>query len=313
MKHLIKFKSLLSIILLAFVITSCNNSSAKKDNGKIKVLSSFSILTDMIQEIGGENVEVYNLVPIGMAPHEYDPKPDDVKFANNADLVIYNGLNLEGGKTGWLNKLTQSVNFPEEHIYAAAEGVTPLYLKDEKGAQEINPHAFLSPKVGIIMAENIKKALIATDPENKAFYEKQADAYIAKLTSLEQEYRSKIGELPEAKKVFIASELAFQYLTNEYGLKEGCIWPIDTDKNGTPDQIKAAISFINTYHPAVLFIESNVDRRPMETVSTATNTPIYKDPILSDELGRSGQQGDTYLKYLQYNLDVLYNGLSGEN
>ncbi len=310
MSYFLKANVIFGMLLFAIILSSCgNHQSSKSENEKLRVLSSFSIISDMVQTIGKDKVEVHNLVPVGMKPHEHQPKPDDVKFATHADIIIYNGLNLEGGEHGWLMKLAHSVKMPKDRIFVAAQGVKPIYFNDEKGVKEVNPHAFISPIVGIKMAENIRNALITADKKNKTYYEVNAKEYIDRLRAIDAEYRNKIAEIPKQNRVLFASELAFQYMTREYGLEEGFIWAIDTDKNGTPDQIKSAISFIKTYHPPTLFVESNVDRRPMETVSRETGVPIYKHPILSDELGRIGQNGDTYIKFLTYNLEVIYDGL----
>ncbi len=298
-------------VLLLGVLFSCGDKQQDTPgNAKLQVMASFSILSDMVAEIGGNKVAVHNLVPVGMAPHEYEPKPDDIKFASRADAIFYNGLNLEGGENGWLMKLAQSVGISSAKVFAVTDGIDPKYINDRKGAREINPHAFISPKAGMVMAANIKDALISIDKANSAYYEERAQRYIAALRQLDDEYKNKIRSLPEADRVFMASEQAFQYLTSDYGLKEGFIWAIDTDKNGTPEQIKSAINFVQTNRPPVLFVESNVDRRPMETISESTGVPIFPAPILSDELGKPGKPGDTYLKYLQYNLDRIYNGLS---
>src|SRR5699024_100807 len=115
--------------------------------------------------------------------------------------------------------------------------------------------------------------------------------------------------IPIENRVFVSSEQAFQYLTTEYNLKEGFIWAVDTEENGSPDQIKKTIAFVKENKPPVLFVESNVDIRPMETVSKETETPIYQPAIFSDELGKPGAEADTYLKYLLYNLKHISQGL----
>lgn len=306
-----KYSIQLFLLTAALAMISCGGErkAPAEGTGKLKVLSSFSILTDMAEAVGNDLVEVHNLVPIGMAPHSYEPKPADVKFATDAGLILCNGLNLEGGDAGWLMKLARSVRMEESRIVKVAGGIEPLYLTDEKGAREVNPHAFISPVVGISMAEAIEEAFVAVDPENEARYRENAAAYIAKLKEVDAEYRQKINTIPEERRVFMASEQAFQYLVREYGLKEGFIWAIDTDKNGTPEQIKKAIAFVNDNNPPVLFVESNVDRRPMEAVSKATGVKIYENAVFSDELGKPGQKGDTYISYLLYNLEQIYSGL----
>lgn len=291
------------------IFSSCQKQNESTSNEKLKVISSFSIITDITQNIGKDSVEVHNLVPIGTDPHEYEPNPEDVKFATSADLFLYNGLNLEGGKNGWFFKMVQSVGAEKNKIRQVAEAIDPLYLSEKDGSKEVNPHAFINPKAGIKMAVSIEKALIEADPENEAYYQKNAKEYLEKLEEVEKEYRKKLSEIPKENRVFIASEQAFQYLNKEYDFKEGFIWAIDTEENGSPKQIKNAIAFVKENNPPVLFVESNVDMRPMETVSKETSVPIYSPAIYSDELGKPGEEADSYIHYLQYNLKHIYEGL----
>lgn len=306
-----KINFIFILLFSGLMLVSCQDKSQDEKSGKIKVISSFSILTDILQQIGKDSVEVHNLVPVGTDPHEYEPVPEDIKFASKADLFVYNGLNLEGGDNGWFFKLTKSVNADKNHIIKASENVKPMYLFGEGKIKdtEINPHSFISPVVGIEMAKSIGKALIDVDPNNKEFYQKNIDDYLAQLEEIEQDYRDKFANIPKENRYFIASEQAFQYLTAEYGLEEGFIWAIDTEENGSPDQIKNAIAFVKENQPPVLFVESNVDRRPMETVSKETGVEIYSPAIFSDELGKPGEEADTYITYLQYNLKHISEGL----
>lgn len=313
-----KFVRALGVLLVGFLLVACGQGGAPaatddSGDGKVKVASSFSIITDMAEEIGGDHVTVHNFVPIGTDPHEYDPRPEDIKAMTDADVLFYNGLNLEGGKGGWLTKLANSVSFPEDKRYALCKGIEPKYLKDEAGQKETNPHAFLDPNVGITMAEALRDALVQEDPEHAEDYKKNAEKYLADLKKVEQEYEDKLGGLEGSENAFIASEFAFQYMTYRYHLNEGFIWAIDTDETGTPDQIQNAIRFVQENKPKVLFVESNVDTRPMETVSNETGVPIYNTPIFSDEIGKKGEPGDTYLKFLEHNLKHIYQGLTQGN
>lgn len=303
-----KLIRIVSVLLLGLAFVSCENKK-EETSGKLKVISSFSIITDMVKEIGKDSVEVHNLVPIGTDPHEYSPVPEDIKFATKADLFIYNGLNLEGGESGWFSKLVQSVGADPSKIVETAKNIKPLYLTHKAGAKEVNPHAFISPVVGLEMAQAVEKALTQADPDNRDFYAENAKVYLNQLHEVEKEYRRQFQQIPQQNRVFIASEQAFQYLNAEYGLKEGFIWAVDTDENGSPDQIKNAIAFVKENNPPVLFVESNVDRRPMQTVSKETGVPIYDPAIFSDELGKPGKEADTYIGYLKYNLKHITKGL----
>lgn len=310
-----RFVIIFPLILIGFLLVACQNSEKnKKDSDKIRVISSFSILTDMLNEIGKDAIEVHNLAPVGTDPHEYQPVPDDMKFAYKADLFVANGLNLEGGKNGWFSKLVKSVNADENRVIEASKNIEPMYIIGDKNSSnsEVNPHSFINPVVGIEMAKTIGQALISVDEANAAYYQKNLDDYLAKLIAMEKKYRESFASIPEEDRYFMASERAFQYLAEEYGLTEGFIWKVDTEENGSPDQIKDAINFVKKYQPPVLFIESNVDSRPMQTVSKATGVPIYYPAIYSDELGKPGEEADTYLTYLEYNLKHIYNGLTRE-
>ena len=149
----------------------------------------------------------------------------------------------------------------------------------------------------------------AKQPNDMEKIKENEKAYLKKLHNIEDDYEKQLGDIPKKDRVFVASEQAFQYLTDRYDLKEGYIWAIDTDENGSPEQIKDLVKFIDKNEPSHLFVESNVDKRPMETVSKESGVSIYKKPIYSDEISKEGGVADTYLKYLEYNLDVLTDGL----
>ncbi|MDY0408844.1 metal ABC transporter substrate-binding protein [Virgibacillus soli] len=308
------FKLALSLGLATILLAACGDKDTA-DSGKegaLKVVTSFTILEDIVNQIGGEYVDVHNLVPVGTDPHEYEPLPEDTKKATDADVLFYNGLNLEGGDHGWFFKMMDTVGQKDENIFELMNGVEPHYLKGESGEEhEINPHAFLDPVVGIQMAENARDALIKVDPDHQSEYEKNAENYIAKLKEIDEEYKTKIAELPEESRILVTSERAYQYMAERYGLDEAYIWEVDTEENGSPQQIKELVSFLKEREVPILFLETNVDPRPMETVSKETGINIYEDKIFSDEIGKKGEEGDTYIKFLEYNIDKIYNGLKG--
>lgn len=295
-----------------YLLAACNkNANPTAKNDKIQVVTSFTIIEDMAREIGGDDVEIHNLVPTGTDPHEYEPLPQDIKKATDADILFYNGLNLEGGKHGWFFKMIDSVGQKEENIYSLTENVEPMYLTENDGKdEEINPHAFIDPAVGIKMAEAMRDAFIEKDPERNDHYKERGNEYISRLQEINNDYEQKINEIPTEKRFLVTSERAFQYMAAHFGLEEGFIWEIDTEENGSPQQIKSLISFIKEHNVPVLFIESNVDRRPMETVSKETGVPFSQKPIYSDEIGKPGEEVDTYIKYLKYNIKLIHDELS---
>ena len=315
---IIAFLGLAMLVLLSACGNSKESGSGQSPDSdsseKLKVVSSFTIISDIVRQIGKEHVEVHNLVPTGTDPHVYEPKPEDTKAAADADILFYNGLNLEGGDHGWFAKLINSVGQDESHVFELTKGVEPMYLhhEGEEGRKEqINPHAFINPVVGIQMTKDTRDALVKIDPDHAEEYKKNADEYLKTLHDLDDEYRTKINDIPEEDRVLVTSERAFQYMAKEYGLKEGYIWAIDTEENGSSEQMKDLLNFIKENQPPVLFLETNVDKRPMTTVSKESGVPIY-GPIYSDEIGIPGSEVDTYEKYLNYNIKQIYEGLTSQ-
>lgn len=293
----------------ALVLVGCGSADPEPsaEDGTVQAVSTFSILTDIVEEIGGEHVDVHNLVPVGQDPHEYDATPDDSKALADADVFFYNGLNLEGGEHGWAARMADTVEMEDEHRIETTEGVEPMYLTD--GTQDsVNPHAFLDPNVGMIMAENVADGLRQADPDNADAYDQNLTEYLDALTELDDRYQQEIGDLDEDRRVLVTSERAYQYMADRYDLQEGYIWAVDTDNIGTPDQIISTIDFVNEHEPPALFVESNVTSAPMETVAADTGVEIYAT-IFSDELAAEGEPGDTYLGFLEENLTRIADGL----
>lgn len=290
------------------------NTEAEDDSSDdhLQVVTSFTIIADVANEIGGDDVDIHNLVPTGTDPHEYEPLPEDIKKATDADVLFYNGLNLEGGEQGWFFKMVDAVDQDEDKIFSVTQQVEPMYLGDEEEngkKEEINPHSFIDPANGIKMAEDMRDAFIEMDPDNEENYNERAEAYLDRLDEINKEYEEKLGEIPEEERYLVTSERAFQYMADHFDLEEGFIWEIDTEENGSPEQIKELVSFLEDNEVPMLFVESNVDERPMETVSNESGVPIYEKPIYSDEIGAVGEEVDTYVKYLNYNIDVMSGGL----
>lgn len=309
MKLKIWLLSVISLLVFALVACSSGTNGNEANSDKLKVVTTYSIIYDIVNQIGGEKVEIHSLVPIGKNPHEYDPLPEDVMKMTDADAVFYNGLNLEEGGA-WFNKLLKTADKSGENapVYRVSEGVKPIYLETKGLEKEPDPHAWMNIENGILYAKNVKKALIKEDPDNKEFYEKNAKEYIAELQKLHDDTLNKIQQLPEEKRFLISSEGAFKYFGNAYGINTGYIWEINSESQGTPDQIRDVVSLIETNNIPALFVETSVDKRSMETVSKETQVPIA-GTIFTDSLGKPGEDGDTYLKMMKWNTETIINGL----
>lgn len=301
--------TLLLLLIAGFTLTACS-SQATKQASKLRVVTTNSIIADITKNIAGDKIDLHSIVPVGKDPHEYEPLPEDVKKTSQADLIFYNGINLETGGNAWFTKLVKNAHKTENKDYfAVSDGVDVIYLegKDEKGKED--PHAWLNLENGIIYAQNIAKQLIAKDPKNKDTYEQNLKAYTEKLQTLDQEAKAKFNSIPNDKKLIVTSEGCFKYFSKAYGIPSAYIWEINTEEEGTPDQIKQLVEQLRQSQVPALFVESSVDQRPMKTVSKDTNIPIY-GTIFTDSIAEKGQKGDSYYNMMAYNLDTIYQGLN---
>lgn len=308
-----KFNLLGLSLLAAFLLGACGNSPDNQESqtsDKLEVVATNSIIADLAENVGGEKINVHSIVPVGTDPHEYEPLPEDIAKSTEAAIIFYNGLNLETGGNGWFVKLMEtSHKEPEEDYFEVSKGVTPMYLSGEGQESEQDPHAWLDISNGIQYVENIRDVLISKDKSNEAYYEENANDYIAELKALDLEAKEKFNDLPAEKSLLVTSEGAFKYFSKAYGLEAGYIWEINTESQGTPDQMSQIIDRIKTTKIPALFIESSIDPRSMESVSKETGVPIY-EKIFTDSLAAKGEEGDTYYKMMAWNLNKIHEGLS---
>ena len=303
----------LVLLLLAFVgLAACSSQKSSTETGssKLNVVATNSIIADITKNIAGDKINLHSIVPVGQDPHEYEPLPEDVKKTSHADLIFYNGINLETGGNAWFTKLVENAKKKEnKDYYAVSEGVDVIYLEGQNEKGKEDPHAWLNLENGIIYAQNIAKRLSEKDPANKETYEKNLKAYVEKLSALDKEAKEKFNNIPEEKKMIVTSEGCFKYFSKAYNVPSAYIWEINTEEEGTPDQIKTLVEKLRKTKVPSLFVESSVDDRPMKTVSKDTNIPIYAK-IFTDSIADKGEEGDSYYSMMKYNLEKIAEGLS---
>ncbi|WP_257350867.1 metal ABC transporter substrate-binding protein [Pseudalkalibacillus decolorationis] len=292
--------------LLTLLLVACGGKDvADNDSEKVQVVTTYSILYDIVKNVGGDQVEVHSMVAIGANPHEYDPLPEDVKKTADADVVFYNGLNLEAGNS-WFEKLlgTTGKSGDDAPVFQLSKGVEPMYLTTEGNEGQEDPHAWLDIENGIKYAENARDALIKVDPENKDIYEKNTKEYINNLSDLHKKAKKAFADIPEDERYLITSEGAFKYFSDAYKIKAGYIWEINAENQGSPEQVRQVIDLINEKDINVLFVETSIDPRSMETVSRETGVPIGGE-VFTDSLGKPGKEGDTYLGMMKWNIETI--------
>ena len=291
-----------------FFLNSRDNHSADLTAGdKLQVVTTNSILEDMVRYVGGDRIELYSIVKRGTDPHEYEPQPSDVSAATEANVIFHNGLNLETGGNGWFNKLVETSHKKfNEDVFSASSEVTPEHLTTNENEED--PHAWLDLANGVKYVQVITKVLKEKDKKNANYYQANADKYIAKLEKLHHQAQSKYLEIPEKQRLLVTSEGAFKYFGKAYHVTPAYIWEINTESQGTPEQMQRVLGKIRKSDVKNLFVESSVSPKSMEKVSKESGLEIYSK-LFTDSLAKEGSDGDTYYSMMKWNIDHIYNGL----
>ncbi|WP_341304151.1 metal ABC transporter substrate-binding protein [Pseudomonas sp. TMP25] len=264
---------------------------------KLKVVTSFSILADITQQIAGDKLEVRNLVGADADAHVYKPSAEDAKAVFAADLIIANGLGFEP----WLARLIASSEAPGIRIDAST-GVLPLML-DEDGQQVADPHAWQNLANAEIYVRNITKALSQIDPANAEFYAYRSEAYISEIRALLSEARASLGQLPPAQRTIITSHDAFAYLGQAYGLKFVAPQGLSTADEPSAADVAGLIRQIRTDGVKAVFVENIRDQRLIQQIASEAGATVG-GTLYSDALASEGP-ASTYLGMFKYNLDTL--------
>lgn len=270
---------------------------------KPKVVTTFTIIADMARNVAGDAADVESITKPGAEIHNYQPTPRDILKARNANLVLWNGLNLEL----WFQKFL--ANLADVPNVTVSDGVQPISISGGAYQGKPNPHAWMSPDNALIYVENIRKGLTEIDPDHAALYAANAKAYSDKIRSEIQPMRDAIAALPEAKRWLVTSEGAFSYLARDFGLKELFLWPVNADSQGTPQQVRGVIDAMRANNIHVIFSESTVSPDPAKQVAKETGA-AYGGILYVDSLSEADGPVPTYLDLLRVTTQTVVKGLS---
>lgn len=269
---------------------------------KIKVVTSFSILADITRQIGGEHVELSNMVGPDADAHTYEPSPNDAKALLSANLVIENGLGFEP----WLDRLMASTGSQAKVVVASA-GVVPRSL-EEDGHTIPDPHAWHNLANAELYVNNITKALVAADPANKNDYTKAAQAYLQKIYSLLAMAKVKLGKLPANSRNIVTSHDAFGYLGQAYGIHFIAPQGLSTENGPSAAEVAALIKQIREEHITAVFIENIKDSRLLSQIAEESGAKIG-GTLYSDALASEGP-ASSFLGLFEQNMNTLHQALA---
>ena len=273
---------------------------------RLKVVTTFTVLADMARNVAGEAVDVVSVTRPGAEIHGYSPTPGDLRGAIDADLILWNGLNLELWFAQFLNNLG---DIPSATL---SDGIEPIPIAEGAYEGRANPHAWMGADAAMVYVDNIARALSDADPDNAATYAANAEAYKAEIRAVLDPVRARIAALPEERRWLVTCEGAFSYLARDFGLNELYLWPINADAVGTPQQVRRVIDAVRAHDVPAVFCESTVNTDPARQVARETGAE-YGGVRDVDSLSEADGPVPTYLDLLRVTSQTVADGLAADD
>lgn len=268
-----------------------------------KVVTTFTVIADMARNVAGDHATVVSVTKPGAEIHGYEPTPRDLVAAQDADLVLWNGMNLELWFQQFLGNLG---DIPSATL---SDGVEPMPIREGDYAGKPNPHAWMSPVSAQIYVDNIAAAMADADPENADAYAANATSYKARIAAALDPLVAAVATVPEDKRWLVSCEGAFSYLARDLGLQEAYLWPINADATGTPQQVRGVIDTVRAHAIPVVFCESTVNTNPARQVARETGA-TFGGVLYVDSLSEPDGPVPTYLDLLRVTTETIVRGLT---
>lgn len=293
----------LRALLASILVFGFAQQAAAQTGKKFKAVTTFTVIADLAKNVAGDAATVESITKPNAEIHNYQPTPGDILRAQDADLVLWNGLNLEL----WFEKFFR--NLSEVPSVVVSEGIEPMGIAEGPYTGKPNPHAWMSPEAALIYVENIRKAFAEHDPANADTYNRNAAAYSEKIKAVVAPVRATLDAIPEERRWLVTSEGAFSYLARDFGLKELYLWPINADQQGTPQQVRKVIDAVRANKIPVVFSESTVSADPAKQVARETGVK-YGGVLYVDSLSDENGPVPTYLDLLKVTAETIAKGLA---
>ena len=270
---------------------------------KFKAVTTFTVIADMAKNVAGDAAIVESITKAGAEIHGYQPTPRDIIRAQDADLIFWNGLNLEQ----WFEQFFS--NLSDVPSVTLTDGITPMGISEGEYAGKPNPHAWMSLSSALVYVDNIRDAFVTHDPSNAAIYRANAKTYKKQITDTLAPLKAEIMAVPEEQRWLVSCEGAFSYLIRDFGMKELYLWPINADAQGTPQQVRKVIDGVRDNNIAAVFCESTVSQAPAQQVARETGS-TYGGMLYVDSLTEADGAVPTYLDLLRVTTETIAAGLT---
>ncbi|WP_370283193.1 metal ABC transporter substrate-binding protein [Pseudooceanicola sp.] len=271
---------------------------------KLKVVTTFTVLADMAAQVAGDAAEVVSVTKPGAEIHGYAPTPRDIVSASDADLILWNGLDLEL----WFEQFLS--NLGDIPSVTLTDGIEPISIAGGSYEGKPNPHAWMGLDNALVYIDNIEAALSEHDPDNAPTYAENAAAYKQALRDTLEPLRDRIMAIPEDRRWLVTCEGAFSYLAKDFGMQELYLWPMNADQVGTPQQVRAVIDGVRAHDIPAVFCESTISQKPAQQVARETGA-AYGGVLYVDSLSEADGPVPSYLDLLTVTSRTIADGLAG--
>lgn len=301
-------KNILLSLICILLLASCNNS-VKNNDGKLNIVTTTTMITDLVKNIGKDSVRVQGLMGSGVDPHLYKASEGDVSKLTGADVVFYSGLHLEGKLVDVFEKMGRNTN-----TIALAEVLDKnTLIGSEYFASSYDPHIWFNIDYWRQITKYLTEELSKLDPENATFFKKNETAYLKKLDALEKEIKEAIKTLPKEKRILVTAHDAFNYFGKEYGFEVVGLQGLSTATEAGVQDVQKLAQLIIEKEVKAIFIETSVPRRTIEALQQAVKSEGFDVKIggtlYSDALGSAGTDEGTYLGMFKYNVNTIVKAL----
>jgi manganese/zinc/iron transport system substrate-binding protein len=298
----------LSITLAIIAVFGCKETTEKSD--KLNIVTTTSMITDLVQNIGGDLVEINGLMGAGVDPHLYKASEGDVSKLYNADIIFYNGLHLEGKLVEVFEKMenTSKVQVPLAEALDKSTLIGSDYF-----ASNYDPHVWFDIEYFKVFARRVSEVLSENDPQHIGNYVKNLNIYLQKLDRLQDEVVAKIATLPREKRILVTAHDAFNYFGKAYDFQVVGLQGLSTATEAGVQDVQRLSEFIIENNVKAIFVESSVPRRTIEALEQAVKSKGHDVKIggslYSDALGNPDTEEGTYLGMFKYNVNTIVNEL----
>jgi manganese/zinc/iron transport system substrate-binding protein len=303
------WKKLIVLGAVVLGLSGCGSAAGSEEDGKIRVTTTIAQIADVVENVGGDKVKVESLMGPGIDPHLYKASQGDLKKLNDAEIIFYNGLRLEGRMGDILNKMSQ-----DKPTLAVAEAIpSNLLLNDEEDAGKRDPHVWFDITLWLYTVDEVKNALIEIDGENAAYYEENAAEYQKQLEELDAYAKEQIASIPEESRVLVTAHDAFQYFGAAYGMEVTGLQGLSTDAEFGLNDVRSIVDLLAERNIKAVFVESSISEDSINAVVKGAESRghmvVIGGELYSDAMGAAGTETGTYLGMFRHNIDTIVEAL----